>query len=74
LTAAEGRRARSANVYTAVATAFGGDFYGLRRLAERDHGNIVRWRPTITAAISPPHKAPDLYVRDARQFFRVIGR
>jgi hypothetical protein len=27
---------------TAVA-GFGGDFYGIRRLAQRDHQNIVRW-------------------------------
>ena len=53
---------------------FGGDFYGLRRLAERDHENIVRWETYDHGGHFAAHKAPDLYVRDVREFFRSIGR
>ncbi len=49
---------------------FGGDFYGIRRLAERDHRNIVQWNTYDHGGHFAAHKAPDLYVNDIRQFFR----
>jgi epoxide hydrolase len=53
---------------------FGGDFYGIRRFAERDHKNIVRWNTYDHGGHFAAHKVPDLYVSDVRSFFREIGR
>jgi len=53
---------------------FGGDFYGVRRLAERDHRNIVRWNTYDHGGHFAAHKVPDVYVSDVRAFFRAIGR
>ena len=49
---------------------FGGDFYGIRRFAERDHKNIVRWATYDHGGHFAAHKATDLYVNDIREFFR----
>ena len=48
---------------------FGGDFSGIRRFAERDHANIVRWTMFDHGGHFAAHKAPDLYVGDIRAFF-----
>jgi pimeloyl-ACP methyl ester carboxylesterase len=56
---------------TAVA-AFGGDFSGIRRFAERDHRNIVRWTTFDRGGHFAAHKAPDLLVGDVREFFRPL--
>jgi epoxide hydrolase len=53
---------------------FGGDFYGIRRFAERDHRNIVHWQTYDHGGHFAAHKAPDLYVGDVRAFFRSIDR
>ena len=53
---------------TAVA-AFGGDFSGIRRFAERDHHNIVRWTTFDHGGHFAAHKAPDLLVGDIQAFF-----
>jgi pimeloyl-ACP methyl ester carboxylesterase len=53
---------------------FGGDFYGIRRFAERDHRNIVHWQTYDHGGHFAAHKAPDLYAADVRAFFRSIGR
>ena len=53
---------------------FGGDFYGIRRFAERDHRNIVRWTTHDHGGHFAAHKVPDLYVADVRAFFRAPGR
>jgi pimeloyl-ACP methyl ester carboxylesterase len=53
---------------------FGGDFYGIRRFAERDHENIVHWETYDHGGHFAPHKVPDLYVADVRTFFGSIGR
>jgi pimeloyl-ACP methyl ester carboxylesterase len=53
---------------------FGGDFYGIRRFAERDHTNIVRWNTYDHGGHFAAHKVPDLYVADVRALFRAIGR
>jgi epoxide hydrolase len=53
---------------TAVA-AFGGDFSGIRRFAERDHRNIVRWTTFDHGGHFAAHKVPDLLVSDIRAFF-----
>jgi pimeloyl-ACP methyl ester carboxylesterase len=53
---------------------FGGDFYGIRRFAERDHKNIVRWTTHDHGGHFSAHKVPDLYVADVRAFFREISQ
>lgn len=53
---------------------FGGDFYGIRRVAARDHRNIVRWTTYDSGGHFAAHKVPNLYVADVRAFFRAIGR
>src|SRR4029450_1472457 len=53
---------------------FGGDFYGIRRFAERDHGNIGRWDPEDHGGHFAAHKVPDVYVSDVRAFYFAIGR
>jgi epoxide hydrolase len=53
---------------------FGGDFYGIRRFAERDHRNIVRWNRYDHGGHFVAHKVPDVYVSDVRAFFHAIGR
>jgi pimeloyl-ACP methyl ester carboxylesterase len=50
--------------------AFGGDFSGIRRFAERDHANIVHWSTFDRGGHFAAHKAPDLFVNDVRAFFR----
>ena len=53
---------------------FGGDFYGIRRFAERDHKNIVRWNTYDNGGHFAAHKVPDQYVSEVQAFFRTIGR
>jgi len=53
---------------------FGGDFYGVRRFAERDHKNIVRWSTHDHGGHFAAHKVPDVYVSEVQAFFREIGR
>ena len=68
---------------TTVPTAlamFPGDFQSIRRFADRDHSTIVSWN-VYTPAEAPggragdvgghyaAHEAPDVLVRDIRQFF-----
>jgi pimeloyl-ACP methyl ester carboxylesterase len=53
---------------------FGGDFFGLRRLARRDHANIVHWKTYDHGGHFAAHKVPELYVPDVRAFFRSIVR
>jgi epoxide hydrolase len=67
------RSAEPTTLPTALA-GFGGDFYGIRRLAERDHKNIVRWTTHDHGGHFAAHKVPDLYIADVRAFFRAIGR
>ena len=52
--------------------AFGGDFSGIRRFAERDHSNIVRWSTFDHGGHFTAHKAPDLLVGDIRSFFEPL--
>ena len=49
--------------------SFAGDFSGIRRFAERDHGNIVRWSSFDHGGHFSGHKAPDLLTGDIREFF-----
>ena len=49
--------------------AFGGDFSGIRRFAERDHANIVRWTTFDHGGHFAAHKVPDLLVGDLRAFY-----
>lgn len=48
---------------------FGGDFSGIRRFAERDHKNIVRWTTFPSGGHFAAHKAPDQLVGDIREFY-----
>ena len=50
--------------------AFGGDFSGIRRFAERDHKNIVRWTTFESGGHFAAHKQPEALVGDIREFFR----
>jgi pimeloyl-ACP methyl ester carboxylesterase len=52
--------------------AFAGDFSGIRRFAERDHRNIVRWSRFDRGGHFAPHKAADLWSTDVREFFREL--
>ena len=52
--------------------AFGGDFSGIRRFAERDHSNIVRWSTFDHGGHFAAHKAPELLVGDIRSFFEPL--
>ena len=59
-------------VPTALAGS-GGDFFGIRRFAERDHANIVRWNVYETPGHYTAHQAPEVLVRDVVEFFGGLG-
>ena len=48
------------------------DFQSVRRFADRDHSNIVRWTRYDRGSHFAPHDAPDLLVHDIREFFRPL--
>ena len=48
---------------------FGGDFSGIRRFAERDHKNIVRWTMFDRGGHFAAHKAPEQLIGDIRGFY-----
>lgn len=52
--------------------AFGGDFSGIRRFAERDHKNIIHWSTFDHGGHFAAHKVPEWLVPDIRQFFRQL--
>ena len=57
---------------TTVPTALAGsanDFFGIRRFAERDHANIVRWNVYETPGHYAAHQAPEVLARDVAEFF-----
>lgn len=57
---------------TTVPTALFGsthDFAGIRRFAERDHANIVRWNVVDTPGHYTAHQATDQLVADVVDFF-----
>ncbi|MFC9438782.1 epoxide hydrolase family protein [Nocardia sp. NPDC057030] len=71
---------------TTVPTAlamFEGDFQSIRRFAERDHQNIVRWNSYATGAAPggpndaaghyAAHEAPEILVGDIREFVAQLG-
>jgi pimeloyl-ACP methyl ester carboxylesterase len=51
---------------------FAEDFQTVRKLAERDHNNIVSWNRYERGSHFSPHDAPDLLVDDIRAFFRPL--
>jgi pimeloyl-ACP methyl ester carboxylesterase len=53
---------------------FGGDFGGIRSLAERDHKNIVQWSMYDHGGHYAAHQAPDLLVDDIRKFFHRLSQ
>ncbi len=48
---------------------FGGDFSGIRRFADRDHANIVRWTMFDRGGHFAAHKAPNELIGDIRAFY-----
>jgi epoxide hydrolase len=51
---------------------FADDFQSIRRFADRDHANIVRWTRYDRGSHFSPHDAPDLLLDDIREFFRPL--
>ena len=52
---------------------FGGDFSGIRRFAERDHANIVRWTMYDHGGHFAAHKVPELLAPDIQAFFASLS-
>jgi pimeloyl-ACP methyl ester carboxylesterase len=52
--------------------SFAYDFRPVRRLAERDHRNIVSWNEYPRGSHWAAQDAPDLLLQDIRQFFRSL--
>lgn len=50
----------------------GGDFISIRRLAERDHKNIVSWRAYDRGGHYQAHLEPAQYVADIEQFSQLV--
>lgn len=53
--------------------SFAYDFRPVRRLAERDHRNIVSWNEYDRGGHWAAYDAPDLLLEDIRGFFRLVG-
>jgi hypothetical protein len=68
---AQGRPTEPTTVPTGVAM-FADDFKSIRRFADRDHANIVRWTSYDRGSHFAPHDAPDLLAVDMREFFRPL--
>ncbi|GAB3982178.1 hypothetical protein GCM10029978_085180 [Actinoallomurus acanthiterrae] len=61
---------------TTTLTALAGsknDFFGVRRFAERDHKNIVRWNVYDTPGHYSAHQAPEILAKDITEFFPQLG-
>jgi pimeloyl-ACP methyl ester carboxylesterase len=66
---ADGQPAEPTTARTGVAI-FAEDFQTIRKLAERDHHNIVSWNRYDRGSHFAPHDAPDLLLTDIRNFYR----
>jgi len=51
---------------------FPNDFQSIRRFADRDHANIVRWTEYDRGGHYSGRDAPDLLTEDLRAFFRLV--
>ena len=51
---------------------FAEDFQSVRKLADRDHANIISWNHYDRGSHFSPHDAPDLLLADIRDFFRPL--
>jgi pimeloyl-ACP methyl ester carboxylesterase len=51
---------------------FKGDFQSLRRFSERDYPNILSWNVYDSGGHYGAHQEPELFVEDARAFFRQV--
>jgi epoxide hydrolase len=51
---------------------FAEDFQTVRKLADRDHANIISWNRYDRGSHFSPHDAPDLLLADIRDFFRPL--
>jgi pimeloyl-ACP methyl ester carboxylesterase len=49
------------------------DFFGVRRFADRDHANIVRWNVYDTPGHYTAHQAPEVLAADVAEFFGGLG-
>ncbi len=67
----EARPTEPTTVPTAVAI-FRDDFQTIRRLADRDHSNIVRWTKYDRGSHFSPTDAGDLLLNDIREFFKPL--
>jgi pimeloyl-ACP methyl ester carboxylesterase len=66
----EGRHAEPTSVPLGVA-GFAGDFSGVRRLAERDHHNLVQWNMhPEPGGHYAAHLEPEILADDIRDFYR----
>jgi epoxide hydrolase len=66
---ASGQPSEPTTVPTGLAM-FAYDFQSIRKLAERDHSNIVHWKAYDRGSHFAPHDASDLLIDDLREFFR----
>jgi epoxide hydrolase len=53
--------------------SFAYDFRPVRRLAERDHSNILSWNEYDRGGHWAAYDAPDLLLGDIRQFYRLVS-
>ena len=51
---------------------FAEDFQSVRKLADRDHANIISWNHYDRGSHFSPHDAPDLLLADIREVFRPL--
>jgi hypothetical protein len=51
---------------------FAEDFQSVRKLADRDHANIISWNRYDRGSHFSPHDASDLLLADIRDFFRRV--
>ncbi|WP_228817135.1 hypothetical protein [Nocardia transvalensis] len=49
-----------------------GDFHGIRRFADRDHGNIVEWKTHDVYTHYLHHVAPELMATEITEFFAKV--
>jgi hypothetical protein len=51
---------------------FAEDFQSVRKLADRDHANIISWNHYDSGSHFSPHDAPELLLADIREVFRPL--
>ncbi|MFD0852933.1 epoxide hydrolase, partial [Actinomadura adrarensis] len=64
------KQPQEATTFPIGLASFGYDFRPLRKVAERDHKNIVSWNEYDRGGHWAAHDAPDLLIDDLRGFYR----